>query len=493
MHFIGYDIGSSSVKAALVKGETGAVLHSVKFPEQEMPISAPHAGWAEQDPSWWWTHVVSCTQALLEATGVHPQDIHAIGLAYQMHGLVVVNKQHQVLRPSIIWCDSRAVQIGQKAWESIGKEYCLSHLLNSPGNFTASKLQWVHLNEPKVLEQVHKAMLPGDYIAMRMTGEINTTVSGLSEGMFWDFKQEEIAQFLLKHYGLDADLLADRVPTFGLQGHLTAAAAKVLGLVAGTPITYRAGDQPNNALSLNVLEPGEVAATGGTSGVVYGIAAEAVYDLKSRVNGFAHVNHQADKPRIGVLLCLNGAGIQYSWLRKVTGNSTVAYDELENRARQIPPGASGICVLPFGNGAERMFGDLNIGAHWHNLDYNRHESAHLLRAGLEGVAFAMVYGMDILRGLGIPTQVIRVGNDNLFRSGIFSTTISTLTGAVIELYDTTGAVGAARGAGYGLGYYPTLAQTFSGQHAVKTIEPDYSTASYLEAYGRWLTLLEKYI
>ena len=493
MYFIGYDIGSSFIKAALVNGETGALVATVKYPEQEMPISAAHPGWAEQDPSKWWQHVIECTQDLLQSSGVPGSEIKAIGLAYQMHGLVLIDKQQRVLRPSIIWCDSRAVQIGQTAWESLGKENCLQHLLNSPGNFTASKLQWVHQHEPRIMDQVHKIMLPGDYIALCMTGEATTTVSGLSEGMFWDFKQEDIAYFLLDYYGIHPGVLADQVPTFGRQGVLHRQAAEALGLPAGTPVTYRAGDQPNNALALNVLEPGEVAATGGTSGVVYGVSSEPVYDLKSRVNGFAHVNHHARQPRIGVLLCINGAGIQYSWLRRVTGNNLVAYDELEARAQQIPPGAAGICVLPFGNGAERMFGDLVIGAHWHNLDYNRHESTHLLRAGLEGVAFAMVYGMDILRGIGIPTEVIRVGNDNLFRSEIFSTTISPLTGATIELYETTGAIGAARGAGFGLGHYPSLKQAFSDQRPVKIVEPDYTTAAYLEAYGRWLTLLEKYI
>ena len=300
MFLLGYDIGSSSVKASLVNAETGKCVSSAFFPKTEANIIAVNPGWAEQDPESWWENLKLSTQAIMTESGVSAAEIKAIGISYQMHGLVCVDKNQHVLRPAIIWCDSRAVPYGQKAFETIGEEKCLAHLLNSPGNFTASKLAWIKENEPAIYEQIDKIMLPGDYIAMKLSGEICTTVSGLSEGMFWDFKNNRVADFLMDYYGFDSSLIADIKPTFAEQGRVNAIAAKELGLKEGTPITYRAGDQPNNALSLNVFNPGEIASTAGTSGVVYGVNGEVNYDPQSRVNTFAHVNHTIDQTRLGV-------------------------------------------------------------------------------------------------------------------------------------------------------------------------------------------------
>lgn len=489
MLLLGYDIGSSSVKAALLDGETGKTVASTFFPKQELEIAAPHPGWAEQAPETWWDCVRSATQELLAMPGVIADNIGAIGISYQMHGLVIVDKDHQVLRPSIIWCDSRAVEIGQQAFNEIGEETCLSCMLNSPGNFTASKLKWVKENEPEIFENIHRIMLPGDYIAMRLTGEITTTISGLSEGIFWDFQANDLSRLVLENYGFAPELIPTLVPTFGEQGKLSTQAAGLLGLPAGIPIAYRAGDQPNNAFSLNVLEPGDIAATAGTSGVVYGVSGTVKYDPLSRVNSFAHVNHTSNQTRLGVLLCVNGSGILNSWLKKNLHTSW-DYEEMNQFARQIPVGSDGLVILPFGNGAERLLENRNPGCQISGLDFNRHNRSHMLRAAQEGIVFSFVYGMEIMHEMGISPQVIRAGKANMFLSDIFRDTLAGLTGVPIELYDTDGALGAARGAGIGAGFYSNQEEAFQGLKKLSEIAPvagDYD--QYHQAYSRWKEVL----
>lgn len=491
MYLIGYDIGSSSVKAALVDAETGNTLVRTQYPDREMDIQAAKAGWAEQHPDQWWEGIVQATQRLLKAQPIAAESVKAIGISYQMHGLVLVDAAHQVLRPSIIWCDGRAVDIGAAAFERIGQQKALSHLLNSPGNFTASKLRWVQENEPELYQRVKYFMLPGDYIALKMTGEACSTISGLSEGIFWDFLEKKPADLVFQDYNIDPALMPPLQPTFGIQGALRPEAAAELGLSAGIPIAYRAGDQPNNALSLNVLDPGEVAATGGTSGVVYAVTDQAAYDPLSRVNGFAHVNYTLDQPNVGVLMCINGAGITYSWLRQNTGASEVSYPSLEQLASQIPIGADGVSILPFGNGAERILSNVDLGAQIRGLNFNRHSQGHLIRAGLEGIAFAFVYGMSILQEMGLDLKVMRVGNDNLFQSRIFAETVATLCNSHIEMLDTTGAVGAAKGAGFGAGIYSSLREALGNTPKVGGYEPLPNAEAHTEAYQRWLNQLHK--
>ena len=492
MYLIGYDIGSSYIKAAMVAIDSGATLKVVQYPTTEMDILAIETGWAEQEPEIWWENVCLATKHLLDSTGVDPKEVKGIGIAYQMHGLVVVDKMQKVLRPSIIWCDSRAVEIGAQAFQEIGPQQCLHHLLNSPGNFTASKLKWVKDNEPEIYAQVDKMMLPGDYIAMKLTGEIYTTPSGLSEGILWDFRHHAPSADLLNYYGIDPSFIPAIIPTCSLQGAITATAAAATGLLEGTPISYRAGDQPNNALALNVLAPGEIAATGGTSGVVYGIIDKPVYDAASRVNGFAHVNYAPDDPKIGVLLCINGAGIQYSWLKQQMSNEGISYADMESMASSVTIGSEGLRILPFGNGAERMLSNATIGAQINNLQFNRHKQAHFYRAGLEGIAFSFVYGIQVLKDMGFDINSMRVGNDNLFQSNVFSETIANLVGCEITVVETTGAAGAAKAAGLRTGFYTTLKEAIGTSGEIMTYSPKPSEA-HEQAYQIWKSDLERLI
>lgn len=492
MYLIGFDLGSSSVKASLLNAETGQTVASAFFPETEMKIEAPEAGFAEQRPELWWENAVQASREVMRASGVSSHDVKAIGISYQMHGLVVVDKKMNVLRPSIIWCDSRAVEVGNQALKALGEEAVLPRLLNSPGNFTASKLAWVKANEPDVYAEVDKFMLPGDYLAARMTGEVVTTASGLSEGVLWDFSLQSPANLLLEHFGFDPGLVPALVPTFGEQGLLTAQSAAELGLAAGTPVTYRAGDQPNNAFSLNVLEPGEVAATGGTSGVVYGVSDQTRYDPLSRVNTFLHVTRQDGPPRYGVLLCINGTGSLNSWLRNQLTQGRLSYHDMNELALQAPVGADGLVCLPFGNGAERVLGNANPGGSFHGLEFNRHGLSHYLRAAQEGIVFALYYGMEVMKDLGVQSKLIRAGEANMFLSPLFRQTFANISGATVELYNTDGAQGAARGAGLGLGVFQNREETFHGLQAVRTIHPDTADQTRTgEAYARWKQQADK--
>jgi len=489
---LGYDVGSSSIKATLIESQTGKLLASATSPEKELEIIAKEPGWAEQAPAVWWKHVKEATRQVASKIS-NLEDVEAVGISYQMHGLVCVDKDRNVLRPSIIWCDSRAVQIGEKAAADIGTEKCLRSLFNLPGNFTASKLKWLMENEPDVYSKIDKVMLPGDYIAMKMTGEIKTTPSGLSEGIMWDFENDGLAEFVLENYGISADLIADRVPTFSVQGELTKEAAGELGLKAGTKVSYRAGDQPNNALSLSVLQPGEIAVTAGTSGVVYGISDKKNYDKLSRVNVFVHVNHSKEQPRYGVLLCLNGTGILNSWLKhNFVGGEGLGYEQMNELSAEVAVGSDGLVILPYGNGAERTLENRNIGASVHGWNFNIHKKAHFLRAAQEGIVFALNYGLGIMRNMGIELETVKAGNANMFLSPLFAEAFATITGATVELYNTDGSQGAARGAGIGAGIYKGADDAFVGLEPVKSIKPNEKlTAAYQEAYGRWEEVLKR--
>jgi xylulokinase len=489
---IGYDIGSSSVKATLLDADTGKVVTSEGLPKVEMTISAPQKDWAEQDPDMWWKYIIDTTHAIVKAGNIRSGELKAIGISYQMHGLVCVDKNGIVIRPSIIWCDSRAVGIGNKAFEELGEEYCLPHLLNSPGNFTASKLKWVKENEPELFAKIHKIMLPGDYIAMKLSGEIKTSETGLSEGIFWDFKSNGLSKKLLEYYGIDESLIADVVPSFSFQGKVNTEAAEILGIEAGVPITYRAGDQPNNAFSLNVLEEGELATTAGTSGTVYGVSTRAVYDPKSRVNTFVHVNHKQEDPKYGVLLCVNGTGILNSWLKKLLGGESISYPEMNDLAAQVPVGSEGLKFIPFGNGVERIMENKSVDAHLSGINLLKHDRRHVLRAGQEGIVASLTYGFSIMKDMGLNLNTVKAGRANMFLSPLFREAFVNMNGVTLELYDTDGSQGAARGAGIGAGIYASPKEAFQGLEKLASLEPDNSLViAYKEVYESWLDALKK--
>jgi len=490
MYALGIDVGSSSVKVSAVNLDTSESVGVAQYPKEEMSMLAVKPGWAEQDPDLWWQCACDGIRDVLASNGISPAEVGSIGIAYQMHGLVLIDKDGDVLRPSIIWCDSRAVEIGNEAFETLGHEFCLSHCLNSPGNFTASKLRWVKDNEPELYERIDKIMLPGDYIAFKLTGEAKTTISGLSEGVMWDFSLNAPSKEVLDYMGVKSEFLPEINQSIGNHGTVTNNAAQESGLIKGIPVTYRAGDQPNNAMSLGVLNPGQIAATGGTSGVVYAVSDKATYDSKSRVNGFAHVNHTPDVPRVGILLCINGTGILHSWMRNNVAKE-ISYPDMESLAALVEPGTDGLIIVPFGNGAERILENRDTGVHIGNLQLNRHGQAHLVRAGLEGIAFSFVYGFEIMKEMGVKPDVIRVGNDNLFQSKIFAQTVTNLLDCPVEVVNTTGATGAARASAVATGVYSSLEEAMAGLQTVAIYRPGQFETATMEHYRRWVDYLER--
>jgi xylulokinase len=487
---LGIDVGSSSVKVSLMDIATGECVASSTNPSQEMPIDAVQSGWAEQDPDMWWGYAVEGIRKIAQE---HPMsEVASIGITYQMHGLVVLDKEQKPLRKAIIWCDSRAVEIGAEALEALGRDFCLEHALNSPGNFTASKLAWVKRNEPELFSKIDKFILPGDYIAYRLSGKVSTSVSGLSEQILWDFKEEKRADFVADHYGIPYNIIPEAGVSIGTEAYTDKAAEELLGIPEGTPISYRAGDQPNNAFSLNVMEAGEIATTAGTSGVVYGVVDTPKADMLSRVNTFVHVNHSPSTPRYGILLCINGTGILNSWMRRNVLQQSIGYAEMNDLAAQAPAGSDGVLVLPFGNGAERVLENRSTGTTIVGVDLNRHSTAHILRATQEGIAFSFRYGIDIMRELGLKPDVIRAGKANLFLSPLFGQTLSTLTGARIELFNTDGALGAARGAALGAGFYANREEAFRSLKCLEVVEPKAEDKEALEkSYQAWKREVEQ--
>lgn len=492
MYWIGYDIGSSSIKAALVHANDGSVKAIAQQPQQEMPIDSPKSGWAEQDPDLWWKHACNATLELIKKHNIDKNQIKGIGISYQMHGLVVVDKNLKPLRPSIIWCDSRAVETGEQLFNKVGQNKCVEHLLNSPSNFTLSKLKWVKDHEPELFKSIHKFMLPGDYIALKLSGKCVITPSGLSEGILWDFKENALATWLLKEAGIDPSLVSEIRPSFSEQGMVNKQGALESGLPEGIPIMYRAGDQPNNALSLNVMQPGQIAATGGTSGVVYAISDHEQTQEHTRINSFAHTNHSTTHPRIGKLLCINGTGIQYSWIKNELTQG-LSYNEMNLNAESVPIGSNGLQIIPFGNGAERMLENKDKGSRILNLNFNLHKAPHLFRAALEGIAFSFVYGMEILKNDGVHITSIKAGNDNLFQANIFAKTIATLTHSEINIVETTGAVGAARAAALAYGDFKNMTEATATDTIQHTYSPDASSEAYQEAYQKWKKELNSYL
>ncbi|WP_299987515.1 FGGY family carbohydrate kinase [uncultured Pontibacter sp.] len=491
MLLLGIDVGTSSIKVSVVDAQTQDCLASAQHPEEESDILAPQAGWAEQAPEMWWEHAKAAIRKVNATGRYNPRDIGAIGIAYQMHGLVVVNKEQQALRNAIIWCDSRAVEIGNQAFKTIGEERSLSRLLNSPGNFTASKLAWVKANEPELYDNIDKIMLPGDYVAMKLTGNITTSVSALSEGVFWDFQENELSSDVLGYYKFDKHLIPVINPVFSEHGTVTKAVADELGLKAGIPVTYKSGDQPNNALSLNVLQPGEVAATAGTSGVIYGVSDKLLYDPQSRVNTFAHVNYADSDKRLGMLLCINGTGSLNRWMKNIAGPG-ISYADMNQMAAAIPIGSNGLRVIPFGNGAERMLNNKIVGTHFHHIDLNLHTKAHMFRAVQEGIAFAFRYGLDIMRESGMNPSIIRAGQANLFLSECFTEAFVNATHVPVELYLNDGSIGAALGAGIGVKAFTSEKEAFTNSKRLRVVEPK-AIDLYEPAYQEWKTLLEKHL
>lgn len=490
MHYLGIDLGSSSVKVCLADAN-GKEIASAKAPiDGEMEIISTSSGFAEQNPEDWWAMLTHGIKQLKEQ-GHNLANVKAIGIAYQMHGLVAMNDSFIPLRPAIIWCDSRAIPLGEKAFQEIGEEKALKKLLNSPGNFTAAKLAWVKNNEPDIYNKIAFIGLPGDWLAARLTGQLNATVSGLSEGIFIDHSTGQISNDVLNAFSIDKNFIKQPGESFRRFGKVLPTWCDEFGFNADAEVCYVAGDQPNNAFSLSAINPGEVAINAGTSGVLYAVSETPVVDMQQRVNTFAHVTHTTNKPSFGVLACVNGTGIQYSWLRHMLANNgDLSFIDLNNLAKTAPPGCDGLHVFSFGNGAERILNNRNIGASFTNINFHKHGPQHLIRAAQEGIAFSLVYCIEIFKEIGIEIKVLKAGSANLFNSPLFRQIVADTSGIPVEVINADGALGAARGAMVGSQAIDIKTIGSEMIQTVARVEPSENTQLYRQIYNEWLGELQ---
>lgn len=456
MYTLGLDIGSSSVKACLYDARSFRIVGTSTSPSHEMPITAPEPGWAEQDPEVWWHHTIVACDDLRARHPAAWATVKAIGIGYQMHGLVTLDAGDKPVRPAIIWCDSRAVETGNSITGLIGRQRLLDSNLNTPGNFTVSKMVWMMQNEPDNWSKVAIGMLPGDYIAYRLSGDKTTSKSGLSEMILWNFLTNEIDTLILNNYPSIRAILPKIVPNIGVATSISMESAEMLGLQDDVVLSYRSGDQPNNAFGLGVTEPGSVGINAGTSGVVYAVTDKPVVDVAETFNPFLHVNNNESQKRIGLLLCLNGCGIMNAQIRRLTKASS--YEMMNEKADDVPLGSDGLQIFPFGNGAERMFGNRNLGASIHGWDLVRHNDAHFFSASLEGIAATLSYGIDHMRSLGVNINKIHAGRANLFLSPLFCELIAAIARVDVYLFESDGASAAAKGAAYGAGLINSTTQ-----------------------------------
>ncbi|WP_339655368.1 FGGY-family carbohydrate kinase, partial [uncultured Salegentibacter sp.] len=342
---------------------------------------------------------------------------------------------------------------------------------------------------PENFKKASIMMLPGDYIAAKLSETPQISTSGLSEAALWDFSKGKLATEVLDKMGLSEDFIPEIVPSFGDQATVSSAIANELGLDPDTKINYRAGDQPNNAFSLNALKPGDIATTAGTSAVMYAVSAENTFDPESRVNTFLHVNNTEKAKHNGVLLCINGSGILYQWLRKIISvgrEELIPYEKLNEEAAKVEPGSKGLRFYPFGNGVERIFSNKEVNSGIENLNYNIHQPAHLIRSACEGIVFAMNYGFEVMQSIGVEGKVVRAGKDNLFLSPVFREIFVNTTQTTLELYNTSGAEGAARGAAVGYGFYKEFDDAFTSLKCLERMEPDPKLSKqYQEIYQEW--------
>lgn len=472
MAFLGIDVGTSSVKVSIV-GEDGVILASATAPaSSERAINSPNPNWAEQNPEDWWE---DAQQAILNLPLEARLQVEAIGIAYQMHGLVLVDSQFQPVRPSIIWCDGRNIQESQILAESLGLDALENRLLNKPGTLTLAKLAWVAEHEPETLAKAHTFGLPGDFIAYKLTGEWSTTKSGYSEMVGWDFGASIPFEEGFRKAGWKLPLPEAR-PNLEEGAPIQKVIAEKLGLPPSARVTYRAGDQPNNAFGLGVLQQGETAISAGTSGVLYGIG-DSSPGLHEGINRFLHVNSQ-----IGVLMCLNGVGSALAFARR-TWFQNQSYEALSELASQANP-ENCPYFFPFGNGAERILSERAFSG-FTELDFNRHNLPELARSVFEGIAFAYRLGSEKMEKAGCLSKVVNGTESGLLKSSFFAQLLANELQVELILSEGDGSTAAARGAALG------IKKILPKPAPLKRYLPT-SPANH-ERFSHWHKILEKFL
>ncbi|HEY2012036.1 MAG TPA: xylulokinase, partial [Bryobacteraceae bacterium] len=338
--WMGIDIGTGSSRALLVD-ERGAVRAGFSAPHEDMRMERPL--WAEQRPENWWAAAVDAIRGVLAAAGVPGSDVKGIGLSGQMHGLVILDADHRVIRPSLIWCDQRSQAQVDAVNSKVGREKILQYIANPVlTGFTLPKLLWVRDNEPRNFERVRKMLLPKDYVRFRLTGEFASEVSDASGTAVFDVVNRRWSFDMMDALGLDRAILPECHESSDVTGRISAAVAELTGLRAGTPVVGGGGDQASSAVGNGIVEEGIVSCTLGTSGVVFAHMEKVAYDPAGRIHTFCH----AVRDKWHVMGVTQGAGLSLQWLRNQLAPGT-SYDALTAEAAKAPAGAQGLFWLPY--------------------------------------------------------------------------------------------------------------------------------------------------
>lgn len=409
-NFLGIDVGTSGTKTLLMR-ENGAVLASATV---EYPLSTPKPGWSEQNPEHWWQASVKSVQKVLKDAKVKPASVGGIGLSGQMHGSIFLDKSKNVIRPAILWNDQRtAAECDDIESRAGGRERLISLVANPAlTGFTAPKILWLRKHEPKHYARVTQVLLPKDYVRFRLTGEFATEVSDASGTLLLDVAGRAWSQELLDKLAIDRALLPAVYESEDVTGKLSPQIAREMGLPAGIPVVGGGGDQAAGAVGNGIVKRGVISATMGTSGVVFAHSDAVEIDPAGRVHTFCH----AVRGKWHVMGVVLSAGGSLQWFRNTLAENEVAlakkkktdpYEIITAQAAEAPPGSEGLFFLPYLTGERTPHADPFARGSWIGLSL-RHKRAHIVRSVMEGATYAMRDSLEIIKGMNIPVQEIRL-------------------------------------------------------------------------------------
>ncbi len=448
-HVLGIDASTTAVKAILLDG-SGAVRG---IGSSAYEFSVPRPLWSEQDPHLWWDGTVAAIRAVLASTGVPGDDVVAVGLTGQMHGAVLLDGADEVLRPAILWNDQRTGAECDLIREIVGPERLVAITGNDAlTGFTAPKLVWVRDHEPEIWGRVAHVLLPKDYVRLRLTGGHAMDKADGSGTMLFDLAARDWSGEVLDALRIDPAWMP---PTFEgpeVTGTLTAEAAAATGLRSGTPVVAGGGDQAANAVGVGAVEPGVVALSLGTSGVVFATTDRPLFEARGRVHAFCH----AVPGRWHMMSVMLSAAGSLRWFRDAVAPGT-EYDDLVAPAAEVPAGSEGLLFLPYLTGERSPYPDPLARGAFVGLTL-AHDRRHLTRAVLEGVAFGLRDGLDLMVEAGMPAPSVIRASGGGTSSPLWRQILADVLGAEIATVDT--AEGAAYGAGLlaavGAGWFPTV-------------------------------------
>ena len=481
--FLGLDTGTSGTKA-LVIDETGALAAS---DTQEYGLSTPHPQWAEQDPEMWWQAAQKAIAAVLQKANLSGDDITGVGLTGQMHGSVFLNKKQNVLRPALLWCDSRTGAECDEITRKIGGREKLFAVIGQPilASFTAPKIVWVKNHEPQIYEKIAHVLLPKDFIRLRLTGEFAAEVSDASGTSLLDVRKRDWSQPMLDALQIPREWLPKVYESPEVTGIISEAAAKRTGLRAGTPVVGGAGDQAAAGVGCGIVTRGRVSESLGTSGVVFAHSDEAFFDPEMRIQTFCHAVPGAWH----MMGCVLSAGGSLRWYRDTFANGT-PYDVLTEAAQNAPAGCEGLQFLPYLTGERTPYPDPNARGVFFGATL-RSEAHWFVRAVLEGVGFGLKDSFTLLDALHVPVSEVRT-NGGGAKSAVWRQILTDIIGhkhVTLEV-DEGPAFGAALLAAVGTGTFASVAEACEAtiRPSDETLPKPENVAAYEKYYGLYRTL-----